>query len=144
MKYNDPTGNGPELALPLMLIPGVGETALVAGGVALAATAAVLAYNYNHGNMPIPNVFNPEPPDETNMFPNGLSPKTPLWAKAIIGTSIAATIVHSITEQLDEIKQSLGLDNKTPPPPPKQPETKSCPAQPTIQRYDKVQLRSAD
>ena len=54
----------------------------------------------------IPSVFNSTPPDDMNMFPNGLDPKTPNWKKAVIVGSGVATVVVETAKKLDSILNS--------------------------------------
>ena len=123
MKYNDPTGNLPALALPLAVV--APEAALVVGA---AAIVGVLAYSYNAGQMPTPNIFNNTPPDDTNWFPNGQPPKWSILAKTVMKIGGTAVAIRSFLEPLEgvinDLKNAAVSSEKN--------QTNYCPAFPTL------------
>lgn len=108
LKYNDPTGNGPEMVAPLMLIPGVGEVAAI--GIAAVGTAAILAYSYNQGHMPMPDVGLPGRPDANN--PKMPDSKDPKWVRIIGGAVTVIGLIEDIIQNHPEVTQAQRIPRR--------------------------------
>jgi len=109
LKYVDPQGETPALALPLV-IPATEAIIAAAGTAIVGVTSYIMSQNitWDPGRQITPRIFNDSAPDETNLFPNGMPPKWPQWKKAAtaIGIGVAA-IGTLIYEKYQSMKESV-------------------------------------
>lgn len=112
VKYVDPTGNGPELALPLVLAPEIAVPALAIGAV---GTVAYIGYRaiqrgWDPGRQQVPTAYDPTPPDETNWK---MPPNTPKWIKYVAAAAGAVYAYVSAKEEIqtkvDKVKAAIPL-----------------------------------
>ena len=109
LKYVDPNGETPALALPLV-VPATEAIIATAGTAIAGVTGYIMSRNitWDPGRQITPRIFNDSAPDETNLFPNGMPPKWPQWKKAATAIGIGVAAIGSlIYEKYQSMKDSV-------------------------------------
>lgn len=113
--YTDPSGQCVWDACIIEGTVAIGGTELAIAALA-GLTAATINYyqniSWDPGRQVLPNIYNPQSPDDTNLLPNGMPPDSPGWKK--IGAIITGVTVlgGKIYSDFNEYKDSLNQAEK--------------------------------